>query len=339
MKTGKWKLAFLTILMGCLGWVASLPAAPPMPTAAESKNLGEAKDVSQKLPLPDLAIDYVTITPQNPTLGGNLTIQFAIKNVGNAVAAPAHAAVAAMNLYQALNISTGGFITQTLSPGQSQVFTYSGVLNAQQFGIYTGLHTFGIDLNLAKNPQESNYQNNFSMVQFYIYPQGGGPPAQLPDLTVSSLTISPATPQKGNSASVSLTVANSGPGQAAGAKASFTGSEAVLQALGLPLPPNNFDVPALNPGQTFSKSFASPNVTLEPGEYEFVAYVNASMGSIPEANTSNNKLKLKFKVIGSIAPIKLDKTYQKVPGPVPPDPGPLRTPRVQPQPRQAPAVK
>ena len=55
--------------MGCLGWVASLPAAPPMPTAAESKNLGEAKDVSQKLPLPDLAIDYVTITPQNPTQG------------------------------------------------------------------------------------------------------------------------------------------------------------------------------------------------------------------------------------------------------------------------------
>jgi hypothetical protein len=339
MKTVKWKLAILTILMGCLGWVASLPAAPPAPAASESKNLGEAKDLLQKLPLPDLAIEYVTITPQNPTLGGNLTIQFAIKNIGQAVAAPAHAALAAMELYQPLNISTGGVNTQTLSPGQSQVFTYSGVLNAQQFNITTGMHTFGIDLNLARDPQESNYQNNFSMVQFYIYPQGGGPPAQLPDLTVSSLTISPAIPQKGSSASVSLTVANNGPGPAAGSKAFFTGSSTVLQALGLPLLPNTFDVPALNPGQTFSKNFASQNVNLDPGEYEFFALVNTSMGSFPEANTSNNKLKLKFKVIGSIAPIKLDKTYQKVPGPIPPDPGPLQTPRVQPQPRQAPAVK
>ena len=150
MRTWKRKLVYFLILAGCLVWAFNILAAPPKPGSVDSKSL-EMIDKSKFLKLPDLTVEYINITPANPKLGENLTIQFAIKNIGSAVATPSHAALYSMGYGPALNIPSS-VATQQLSPGQSQTYTYSGILNAQPYNITTGKHDFRSGSKPAKKP-------------------------------------------------------------------------------------------------------------------------------------------------------------------------------------------
>jgi subtilase family serine protease len=296
MKTWKRKLVYFLILAGCLGWTFNIQAAPPKPGASDPKAL-ETIDKSKFLTLPDLTIEYITITPPNPKLGEKLTIQFAIKNIGSAVATPSNAALYSMGYGPALNIPSG-VATQTLSPGQNQTYSYSGILNAQQYNITTGKHNFGVDLNLQKNPQESSYQNNYSVKDFYIAPTGGPSNQALPDLMVSVLVLSPPELTSGGPASITMTVANNGPGPSGPTKVFFGGSSVVLQALGLPVPPTSIPIPSLNPGQSDTFNYSAPGgkLSLAPGSYTFAASVNTTTGAVPETNTNNNSKTITFTV-------------------------------------------
>jgi subtilase family serine protease len=270
-------------------------AAQPSPSAVDSKVVQGYKP--PPLALPDLTIDYIKITPANPKLEETLTIQFAIKNTGSAASTASHTSLYSMGYGNALNIPSGVAI-QPLAPGQSQIFTYSGALKAQQYSIVTGKHDFGVDLNLQKNPVESSYQNNYKVQEFYIYPTGGASSQPLPDLTISVLTLNPADPVSGGPTVVTLTVANSGPGPSGPTKAFFSGSSAVCQALGLPVTPATIPIPALNPGQSDTFTFSAPNgkLSLSPGSYTFAALVNTMTGAVPETNTGNNTKTINFTV-------------------------------------------
>jgi subtilase family serine protease len=298
MRTWKRKLAYFLILAGCLGWVFNIQAAPPKPGASDPKSL-ETIDKSKFLKLPDLTIEYINIIPPSPKLGETMTIQFAIKNIGSDIATPAIADLYAMGFAYALNIPS--YInTQQLSPGQSQVFTYSGILKSKQnsYEITTGKHNFGVDLNLKKNPVESNYQNNYKVNEFYIAPAGGSSNQPLPDLTVSVLVLSPPELTSGGPAAITMTVANNGPGPSGPTKAFFSGSSVVLQALGLPVAPTSIPIPSLNPGQSDTFNYSAPGgkLSLAPGSYTLAALVNTMTGAVPETNTNNNSKTITFTV-------------------------------------------
>jgi hypothetical protein len=297
MRTWKRKLVYFLILAGCLGWTFNIQAAPPKPGSVDPKTL-ETIDKSKFLKLPDLTIEYINITPANPKLGDNLTIQFAIKNIGSAVATPSHAALYSMGFGPALNIPSG-VATQPLSPGQNQTYTYSGILNAQQYNITTGKHNFGVDLNLQKNPQESSYQNNYTVKEFYIAPPGGISNQALPDLMVSVLLLSPPDPTSGGPASISMTVANNGPGPSGPTKAIVNSQkDEFVTALGIPPVPNGILVPALKPGESVTFNYSAPGgkLSLAPGSYTLYASVNTVMGAVPETNTNNNSKTITFTV-------------------------------------------
>jgi subtilase family serine protease len=299
MRINRRNLFVWLVLMGCLGWTLNGLAAPPTPGAIDPKSKLEVIDKAKFLKLPDLTIDYITITPSNPKLGENLTIQFAIKNIGSDVATPTLADLYAVGFAYALNIPS--YInTQQLSPGQSQVFTYSGILKSQQnsYEITTGKHNFGVDMNLKKNPVESNYTNNYKVKEFYISPPGGASNQPLPDLTISVLILSPADPVTGGQTSITMTVANNGPGPSGPTKAFFSGKSEVLQALGLPAAPTTIPIPALNPGQSDTFNYSAPGgkLNLNPGSYTLAALVNTMVGAVPETNTTNNTKTLNFTV-------------------------------------------
>jgi subtilase family serine protease len=288
-----WTVIIAWFLLAFSAW-----AAQPSPSAMDPKVSQAIKDGSKPpVVLPDLTIDYINLIPANPKLEENLTIQFAIKNIGSAASTASHAALYSKGYGNALNIP-GGVAIQPLAPGQSQVFTYSGVLKAQQYNIVTGKHDFGIDLNLQKNPVESNYLNNYKDPTFYIYPAGGASTQPLPDLTITVLTLNPPDPVSGGSAVVTLTVANSGPGPSGPTKAFFSGSSSLCQALGLPVTPTTIPVPALNPGQSDTFTFSAPGgkLNLAPGSYTLAALVNNATGAVPETNTGNNTKTLNFTV-------------------------------------------
>jgi subtilase family serine protease len=300
MRIKRGSLFVWLVLMGCLGWTLNGLAAPPTPVLTNQKKAEMMKDNTKFLKLPDLTIDYITITPSNPKLGENLTIQFAIKNIGSDVATPTLADLYAMGFAYALNIPS--YInTQQLSPGQSQVFTYSGILKSQQgsYEITTGKHNFGVDMNLKKNPVESNYSNNYKVKEFYISPAGGASNQPLPDLTISVLVLSPPEPTNGGPATITMTVANLGPGPAGPTKAFFNGKSEVLQALGLPAGPTTIPIPALNPGQSDTFNYSAPGgkVNLPAGSYTLAALVNTAVGAIPETNTSYNSKTLNFTIL------------------------------------------
>lgn len=292
------------IVLGIFAWTINGLAAPPSSnkTGSESKNI-ETNPNSAAVPaLPDLIIEFVKIFPENPELRKNLTVQFSVKNIGAAVAAPAQVIIYNIaDLAEILKPDTDS--TSQLAPGQSQVFTRSGLLDTQKYNIAAGVHYFNV--RIERSIRETNYNNNYGSKVFNIFPPGG-PTSPLPDIAVSAFFMTPANPIKGGPVTTTVTFTNNGPGIAPATQVYFaTTDNAILKALGLPQPMKKyFTIPTLNPGQSTTSNFQAPNNKLElnPGSYFLDVRANEPVGSYSETNAQNNYRRLNFTVQSPIAP-------------------------------------
>jgi hypothetical protein len=203
-----------------------------------------------KISLPDLTIESLQFSPVNPKPGDTATFSFVIKNIGNGVADPSHAAIYSLPV----PFDVHGVTTIPLAPGQGQTFSFSAQLNDKSPGSYL----LGVDLNLKKQPLESNYNNNYKTINLVVSPST----ANLPDLVISSYKIEPPSPSRNGPATITVEVKNVGPKPSGPTRLSFAGYPAILSLFGL----STTSVPALGPNQSRVFTFTRLNLTvlLEP---------------------------------------------------------------------------
>jgi hypothetical protein len=312
-------LAGTLMVLAVLLWAVNGPAAQTSSTkpSLDSKNIGTNVNPPGVSALPDLIIENIRIIPENPELGKIMTLQFSVKNIGAASASPAQVIIYGLaELSEIFKPDTDS--TTQLAPGQNQVFSRSGLLNTQKYKILTGVHYFNV--RIERSITESNYNNNFGSKVFDIYPPGGVT-KPLPDITISAFSINPANPVSGAPAITTVTFINNGPGIAPATQVYFAAIDnEVLKAFGLPQPMKAyFTVPSLNPGQSKTFNYQTPNgkLDLKPGSYFLDVRANEPVGGYPETNAQNNTMRINFTVQSPVPPLMHPKEQG---GPKPPNP-------------------
>ena len=173
--------------------------------------------------LPDLVISSLTHSPASPTTLDQITFTAVVKNIGTGSAGAS-----------TLSFQIGGesipptFSVPALAPGATHTVQRQLVLGVAQNYINTAIADVNNDVT------ESDETNNQRTDTFSV----SGPP----DLVISSLTHSPASPTTLDQITFTAVVKNIGTGSAGASTLSF-------QIGGESIPPT-FSVPALAPGAT-----------------------------------------------------------------------------------------
>jgi hypothetical protein len=281
--------------------------------------------------LPDLAVGNLQFTPPNPKPGDTATFSFTIRNVGN-LATPQPTNAIIYSLPQPFTVN--GDTIPVLAPGASKNYTYSAVLNNQSPGTYL----VGVDINLPSKFAEGNVGSNYQTINVTV--SSGS--SQLPDLAIVNFTLGATEFFQGANPTLTLEIKNIGNSPAGATTAVFSGHSGALNAFGLNAPK---PVPPLAPNQSYLITVQpvgnALNLPVRSDGYGYAidVRVNPNGASFDELTLTNNGKSVTFKMIAK-PKIIIDKYKEVQPlKPGPPDPGPLKTPRVQPGPQQAPAVR
>ena len=183
--------------------------------------------------------------------------------------------------------------------------------------------------------------------------------ADVPDLSLEKLTVTPNPVTSGDMATLTAEVKNIGKAKNRAVPLFFHGDEKALQAFGIPMynsAEHGVPLPELGPGQVFNYT-ATKKITLPAGSYTIRAIIwpgNKPQAAMPgpnaEANLSNNEKEIQFTVkpgplqpqgpsgLQSLPPEKYKMIQPKKPGPPPPDPR-ITDPALQQAPVTAPAAR
>ena len=316
------------VCMILLSWISlSVAAEAPKITTQDQKMIQEAGSQMKDLLLPDLAVENLQFAPPNPKPGDTATFSFTIRNIGNAATpVPTNAIIYSLPKPFTVHSDT----IPVLAPGAFKNYTYSAVLNYQSPGTYL----VGVDINLPIKFNEGKVGSNYQTINVTVSPGT----SQLPDLAVVNFTLGANQLFQGAYAMIVLEIKNVGTAPAGATTAVFSGHAGALNAFGLNAPR---PVPPLSPSQThvITAEPVGNALNLPVGSYAIDVRVNPNGASFNELTLTNNGKSVSFQVMAK-PKIIVDKYKEAQPlKPGPPDPGPLKTPRVQPAPQQAPVVR
>lgn len=229
--------------------------------------------------LPDLVINSVSITPTNPQCGQSFCASITIKNQGNGAG---DAGWLDLWTHQPSSQACGAAGNQTrlvglLAGGGSRTLTVNGLI-APATGAPWTFRAF-IDSTCATT--ESNESNNQASLSY-------GRCDQLPDLVVTSISLSPPTPRCAQLFKASVTVRNQGRVTANGGwldiwkngvdKAGCGGDGDSWQPVGV-----------LAPGQSRTYTFPGLSAPTNGTPWTFRAFVDSAC-AVTENSESNNQL-------------------------------------------------
>lgn len=153
---------------------------------------------------PDLIVTDITSTPASPLTGNAVTFSAVVKNQGTG-ATPAGTIIGVSFSLDGTQISWSDNTTSSLAAGASVTVTATGgPSGSATWAATTGNHTvlaWVDDVNRMSESNESNNQYSESMAVTT---------APMPDLVVTNLTYTPASPETGNTVNFTATVKNQG---------------------------------------------------------------------------------------------------------------------------------
>ncbi len=148
---------------------------------------------------PDLIITGITTSPTSPTAGDSVTFTATVYNQGTASGAPGTVTFSV----DGTQVTTSSNNTTALGAGSST--TMSGTTT---WPATSGSHTISSNVDINNITIESNESNNSYSTTLSVSGGGGG----TPDLIVTGITYSPASPVTGNAVTFSAIVKNQGTG-------------------------------------------------------------------------------------------------------------------------------
>lgn len=160
-----------------------------------TKNLTTGQTTNQ----PDLVITDISYSPASPAAGNNVTFSAVVKNQGNS----AGAAGITVFKVNGVQVSATANSTTSIAAGASLTVTATGTWTATN-----GSHTLSAVVDNSNTTVESNESNNTYSESLTIGSGGGG----TPDLIVTDIISSPASPLTGNNVTFSAVVKNQGTG-------------------------------------------------------------------------------------------------------------------------------
>lgn len=154
---------------------------------------------------PDLVVTDITWTPANPTAGNEVTFSATIKNQG-ADASPAGAIHGVLFTVDGTSVNWSDNRTASIAAGASVTVTATGGPNAKaSWTAVSGTHTVRALVDDVNRIGESNENNNTFDKSIVVSTSSG-----TPDLIVTDITWSPASPQTGNEVTFSAVIKNQG---------------------------------------------------------------------------------------------------------------------------------
>ncbi len=211
---------------------------------------------------PDLTIESVTFTPAQPATGEAVTAHVVVRNLGTAAAEASVTSTAVDGTPKCSSIATvsvpaGGSVTVDCELGTFE----------------TGAHAANACADAGSVVAESNETNNCLTADFTVSPPN------TPDLTIASITFTPAQPTSGEEVTAHVVVRNGGTGAAA-ASVSSTSIDGTPQC-------SSIATAAIPAGQTVSVDCALG--TLTSGTHAINACADAG-STITESVENNNCL-------------------------------------------------
>jgi len=154
---------------------------------------------------PDLVVTDISWTPTSPAAGTEVTFRATIKNQG-AEPSPAGAIHGVLFTVNGTSVSWSDNHTASIAAGASVTVTATGGPNAKATWTATaGTHTVRAFVDDVNRIGESNENNNTFDKSISVSSNTGSP-----DLVVTDITWSPASPQTGNEVTFSAVVKNQG---------------------------------------------------------------------------------------------------------------------------------
>jgi hypothetical protein len=177
-------------------------------------------------------------------------------------------------------------------------------------------------------------------ISFLIPPTLPALGADVPDLNLDKILVTPVPAVSGEQATLSVEVENIGTAKSRAVTLFFHGDEKALQAFGIPMAnaaEHGVPLPEVPAGQVFNYT-STKKISLSPGTYTIQGIIWP--GSKPqvappmpggESNVNNNEAQVQFTVkpgtvspqgggIHTLPPEKYKLIEPKKPGPLPPDP-------------------
>jgi len=154
----------------------------------ESEETNNEKSITISTLTPDLIIESLAWSPEDPSEGDNVTFTVTIKNQGEGKAD--YSLVFPYVDDARLDSASVG----TINPGTVDTTTFSWIAQA-------GSHIISLVIDPNNAVLESNESNNEKVVDF---------PGLFPDLFIQSITWSPANPSVGETVTFSVTIKNQG---------------------------------------------------------------------------------------------------------------------------------
>ncbi|GEM_PF-5136872 len=227
---------------------------------------------------PDLIITgSVSVSPNPVTAGNSVTVSYTVRNQGTATANQSTTRIQIKNASNVL-LTESYFTTSALSAGVSRTENRSLSISSSAAA---GTYTVYVILDYNNAIGQSNTSNDIYSTSLTIQ-------QLLPDLVVSSLSVSSTTVQAGSQVTVSLTVLNQGSGSAPSSLTRIRLAAGTTITVNDPLL-DAFTVGSLtaNQSQSFSRTVTIPSTTA-PGNYYMGATANAD-AAITESNGNNNQ--------------------------------------------------
>ncbi len=233
-------VSLLIFILGAVTLVSSAPAA----LAADG---------------PDLIVQDITLSPQNPTLNDTVTITVNVKNQGNMTAGFSHlVCYADSNILATLPIDSLNAGTMT-----TKTFTWEA---------QAGKHTIKAVADSGGFVLETDETNNTETFTFSTL---------APDLVIQSVSWSPDTPSKGENVIFSVTVKNQG-----NSRSSYTNVNVYIDGSSRGLQ----DIAAIDPGDTVTKTYSWNALS---GQH-LVQIAVDEVNNVSESDESNNKHSFTF---------------------------------------------
>ncbi|SDX62129.1 CARDB domain-containing protein [Paenibacillus sp. CF384] len=153
---------------------------------------------------PDLVVTGITWTPANPAIGSEVTFSATIKNQG-ADPSPAGVVHGVLFTVDGTSVSWSDNYTSSIAAGASVTVTATGGPSAKaSWTAASGTHTVSAYVDDVNRIAESNESNNTWSQSITL--SGSG----TPDLVVTDITWTPASPQTGNEVTFRAVIKNQG---------------------------------------------------------------------------------------------------------------------------------
>jgi subtilase family serine protease len=213
---------------------------------------------------PDLIVENLSWTPENPSSGEKVNYSITIKNTGNKLST---ASTMAFFIDGTLCVNRE---TSALEAGESDILTFS--LTAS-----SGMHDIEVFADSINQIKESDETNNTKTARLI---------SAVPDLVIQNFTWAPTTRTEGDNITASVTIKNTGSGNAAY-------SSLVLYIDDIY--ESSAFVEALNTGASVTKTFSC---TVSPKAHILKAIIDTN-AQVTESNESNNTMVITMPAIAA----------------------------------------